>query len=81
MILKQNANISSDIICNFLSFYVNKSKFPFFKQANITPVFKKGYIGSKESYRPMSILPDIAKLFEKLLSKQWTKFADQFLKK
>ena len=40
------------------------------KQANITPVFKKGSRNQKENYRPVSILPIISKIFEKILSKQ-----------
>ena len=35
----------------------------------ITPVFKKGYKGSNDNYRPVSILPVISKIFEKLLCK------------
>ena len=64
------------------SFCVNKGKFPnIFKQGNITPAFEKGYKGSTKSYRPMSVLPVIAKIFENLLSKQGTMFMDQFLSK
>ena len=42
---------------------------------------KKGYRGSKENYRPVSILPVISKIFEKLLCNQITSFKDQFLSK
>ena len=41
-----------------------------FKQANITPVFKKGSKNQKENYRPVSILPIISRIFENILSKQ-----------
>ena len=46
-----------------------------------TPVFKIGYRGSKENYRQVSILPVMSKIFEKLLSKQLTVFADQNISK
>ena len=49
------------------------------KRANVTPVFKKGYRGSKENYHPVSILP--VKIFKKLLCKQLTVFTDQNLSK
>ena len=66
----------------FFSFCVNENKFPnIFKQANITLAYKKGYKSCKESYRPMSILPVITKIFEKLLSKEGTMFMYQFLSK
>ena len=44
-------------------------------------MFKKGYRGSKENYRPVSILPVISKIFEKLLCKQITIFMDPLLSK
>ena len=36
---------------------------------NVTLAFKIDYGGSKQNYRPGSILPVTAKIFEKLLSK------------
>ena len=36
------------------------------KQANINLVFKKGFKGFKENYRPVSILPVIFSLLQKL---------------
>ena len=44
------------------------------KQANLTPASRKGNRSSKVNYRPVSILPVIAKIFEKLLGKQVTNF-------
>ena len=35
--------------------------------ANITPVFKKASKNSKENYSPASILPDVLKIYERLL--------------
>ena len=37
------------------------------ENAKITPAFKKVFRGSKENYRPASILPIISKISEKLL--------------
>ena len=44
-------------------------------------MFKKGYRGSKKNYRPVSILPVISEIFEKLLCKQITIFMDPLLSK
>ena len=44
------------------------------KLADITPVHKKGDRTDKTEYRPVSILPAISKLFEKLLSHQINDF-------
>ena len=74
-ILKENADIFGNYICDFFNDCIGKGSFPsVLKQANITPVFKKGCKSSKENYRPVSILPVISKIFEKLLCKQITLF-------
>ena len=39
------------------------------KLVNITPVYKKGSKNSKENYRPLSILPNISKIYESCLFK------------
>ena len=81
-IIKQNAHIFESYICHFFNVCVDKGTFlSVLKHADITPVFKKGYGGSKENYRPVSILPVIPKIFGKLLCNQITPFMDQFLSK
>ena len=46
---------------------IQVTKFPsVLKQANINLVFKKGFKGFKENYRPVSILPVIFSLLQKL---------------
>ena len=80
--VKQNADIFQSYISHFFNVYVDKGMFPSaLKHADITPVFKKGYRSSKETYRPVSILPVISKILEKLLYNQITPFMDQFLSK
>ena len=37
---------------------------------NVTSIFKKGSKNKKENFRPVSILPVLSKIFEKLMSKQ-----------
>ena len=77
-ILKDNADIFADYICGVFNESLNCFKFPsILKRANVTPVFKKVYRGCKENYRPVSILPVMSKIFEKLLCKQLTVFAHQ----
>ena len=79
---KKNADIFTGYICEFFSESIKKYTFlSIVKNANITPVFKKGYIGSKQNYRPVRILLVISKIFEKLLCKQITIFIDPLLPK
>ena len=40
------------------------------KNADVTPVFQKNNLLSKENYRPVSVLPIISKVFEKLMQNQ-----------
>ena len=64
-ILKENADIFGSYICDFFNDCVERGGFPsILKLANITPVFK-GFKGSRDNYRPMSILPFISKIFER----------------
>ena len=56
---------------------VDKGTFPSaLKHADITLIFKRGSSGPKDNYRTVSILPDISKMFEKLLYNQIMPFKD-----
>ena len=80
--LKENADIFASYLCSFFNQSIENFEFPsILKNANITPVFTKGYIGSKENYCPVSILPVISKIFEKLFCKQITILMDSLLSK
>ena len=47
---------------------IDSSTFPApLKLAHITPVFRKGSKNSKENYRPVSILPNFSKIYEKCM--------------
>ena len=41
-----------------------------FKISKITPLFKKGDISMLSNYRPISLLPTISKIFERILYNQ-----------
>ena len=49
------------------------------KVADITPIFKKGNATDVKNYRPISVLPPISKIFEKLLYMQMSTYFEQFL--
>ena len=80
--LKENADIFSADICDFLNETIRSGKFlAILKNGDITVVFKKDFKGSKEDYRPVSILPIISKIFENIISKQITNFMSPLLSK
>ena len=81
-VIKDNADIFSDFLLSGFNNSIKTSIFPSsLKQAIITPVFKKGDKNSKENYRPVSILPNISKIFERLLFKQISNFMEPLFSK
>ena len=67
-IVKENADIFANVLVSSFNDSIEKSNFPsILKNASITPVFKKGDRNSKDNYRPVSILPNISKIFERCI--------------
>ena len=81
-ILKENAEYFAEYICLHFNKAICASKFPAsFKLVNITPVVKQASRNQKENYRPISILPIITKIFEKLTCRQLLSHFDNILSK
>ena len=49
------------------------------KARNITPIFKKDDLLDKANYRPVSILPLISKVYERLIYIQLSEYSESFL--
>jgi len=67
------------VLCTPLSYIINlsltKAIVPSdFKMARVVPLFKKGSRSCEGNYRPVSILPVISKIFEKVVYKQFYKY-------
>ena len=59
---------------------IKKNEFPNeLKAVDITPIFKKEDPLNKENSRPVSVLPTISKIFERVLFDQLTKFSNKLL--
>ena len=81
-ILKENTDYFAEHICLQFNETICSSKFPAsLKFANVTPVFKQGSRNQKDNYRPISILPIISKVFEKLIRRQLSNHFDNILSK
>ena len=81
-ILKENADFFADYIYLQFNEAVDSSKFAdFFKSADISAAFKQGSRNKKENYRPISILPLISKIFEKIICRQLSNHFDNILSK
>ena len=61
-------NFSNDVSIFNFNHCIDEGKFPYeLKHADIIPVHKKKDKCVKENYRPVSILTNISKVYEKLL--------------
>ena len=81
-IFKDNKEFFAGYFQTFFNDAIVSSKFPSsLKMANIKAVFKKGTKSLKKNYRPISILPLVSKIFERIICKQLTTFFDNILSK
>ena len=79
-ILKQSSKSCSDTLQKLFNDALRDGYFPDkLKRADITPVFKKDDPTKAKNYRPVSVLPGVSKIFERLMHKQISFYIDQFL--
>ena len=79
-ILKLAAEKSAPVLTYCFNDAIENSFFPDeLKLADIIPIHKKGSTTDKANYRPISLLPAISKVYERLVSKQMTTFLDSKL--
>ena len=70
-ILKQTIEIYLEYLTNTINHPLNEFTFPdILKQSEVIPVHKKFHPLQKENYRPMSLLPNKSKVFERIIYKQ-----------
>ena len=74
------SKVSASILHKFFNDSIKKSDFPQnLKLADITPVYKKNDPLDRTNYRPISTLPVVSKIFEKIMQKQINDFIISFL--
>ena len=79
-IIKDNLHFFSYILYNNFNNSLNSSLFPDrLKLADVSPVFKNGNKNDKLNYRPVSILPTISKIYERLIFYQVNEYFDSKL--
>ena len=67
-IVKLNADFFGNFICKNFNYCLKKGEFPcVLKHADVIPVHKKEIKSDKVNYRPVSILPNLSKIYEKLM--------------
>ena len=81
-IIKENSDIFGKALCSFINDSIKSFTFPScLKEADITPIHKKGKKDQKENYRPVSIRPVLSKIFERIMFKPMSAFLKTFLTK
>ena len=79
-IIRENCDIFADFIFQNFNNGIASSVFPAsVKNANITPVHKKDFKNIDSNYRPVSILSNISKIYERCLYSQISKFFEEKL--
>ena len=79
-ILKSTIDIHVPCVTRIInSCFQNKSFPSLLKYAEVCPIFKKNDDLNKENYRPVSILPVVSKVFERILYNQIINFIDEKL--
>ena len=71
-LLKDSVDVSAPYILNVWNEeIIHQKTFPNeLKCADVTPVFKKGDSTLPKNYRPVSVLPVVSKVFERIIQKQ-----------
>ena len=68
--------------CFFINDSIKSFTFPYcLKEADAIPVHKKGKKDKKENYRPVSILPVLSKIFERIMFIQMPTFFEDIFNK
>ena len=79
-IIKINSYIFANLICLHFSYCIDTGEFPQeFKNADIIPGHKKKEKSDKTNYRPVSVLPNVSKIYEKIIYNQLYDYFDKIL--
>ena len=79
--LKSSSEICNKVLTNIWSFEIleNHNFSSKLKLADITPTYKKNDRTLVENYRPVSVLPTLSKIFERIIQKQFFAHVNEFL--
>ena len=78
--IHKQSGFTYQILTDCINDAINKGVFPdSLKIANITPARKKDEPTDKENYRPVSVLPLLSKVFERLLYDQLSEYLEKYL--
>ena len=78
-ILKSNSDVCVEPLTQIFNDCIENSSFPDeLKCADVTSLPKNGPTNSRTNFRPISVLPTVSKLFERIMDKQIVEFINHF---
>lgn len=78
-LIKENKNILAGLITHICNLSINNGCFPSsFKKSLVTPVYKNGPKNSINNYRPISILPAMSKILERIINSRLVTYLEKF---
>ena len=78
--LKETFDMTGDYLHEIINKDISNSHFPdMLKLAEILPLHKEGDVMNKTKYRPISILPSISKIYERIMQRQISTFIEEDL--
>ena len=81
-IIKENAHIFGNLHYFNYNKTVSDCEFPTsFKNANVSPIYKKDSRLEEKNYRPISILTNLSKIYERIMHSQISSYFDNILSK
>ena len=67
-LLKNVVDSISEPLCKIFNYSIQNSTFPsMWKKSNVIPIHKKNDTKDKQNYRPVSLLCNVSKVFERLI--------------
>ena len=79
-ILKENSDVFCAVIQNLYNYGLSKGIFPKeLKAGDISSLFKKEDAFTKKNYRPITVLPSVSKIYERMMQDQMLPFVQSFL--
>ena len=81
-ITKEKSDIFEKALCSFINDSIKSFTFPScLKEADVTPIHKKGKKDKKENYGPVSMPPVLSKVFERIIFIQMSAFFEDIFNK
>ena len=79
-VVKDNVDIVASYLLHLFNKSVDGNVFPnVMKDSDVSALFKNSISFHKKNYRPITVLPSVSKIFERLLAKPMLPFVNKFL--